>query len=402
MSATLPISTRAARIEPSATLAVSARATALRAAGKQVLNLSAGEPDFAPPAPVRETVARLVAEQAMRYAPVPGLPALREAVAEQLGAVHGQSWDAANVLVSCGAKHSLSVLMSVTLDPGDEVVIPAPYWVSYHPMVRLAEGRPVDVATRREDGWRLRPQDLERALGPRTRYVLLNSPANPTGVGYTADDLHALGEVMARCAPQAYLLCDDIYRTLVYDGYQAPSAFRALEGVTEQIVIVDGVSKSHAMTGYRIGFLVAPAEVIRAASAVQGQTTSGAATPSQHAALVALTDPACAPDLAHMRAAFARRRALMLEGLEQAPGVEVVPPDGAFYVLADLSAYCGPGKPFADDVALATWLLDEHLVAAVPGAAFGAPGCLRLSYATDDAAVAEAVSRIGTALRSRA
>lgn len=396
----LPISKRATAIKPSATLAVSGRAAELRAEGKQILNFSAGEPDFKPPVAVRKAVAELSEREAVQYTPVPGTPQLRDAVARTLGEVHGRPFDRTEILVSCGAKHSLANLFLATLDPGDEVVMPAPYWVSYPDMVGLAEGVPVVVPTRRSDGWRMGPEALEAVLGPRTRFVVLNSPSNPTGAGYRAGDIRALGEVMQRKSPGAYLVVDDIYRQLVYDGYEHASAIRAWEGLSDQIVVVDGVSKTYAMTGYRIGFLAGPKHVIAAASRIQSQTTSGPATPSQFAALVALTDPSVQDDVAAMHQAFTRRRRLMLEGLSNAPGLETTPPDGAFYVFVDVSRHLGQGAKHGDDVALATWLLEEKLVAAVPGTPFGAPGHLRLSYATDDDTIREGCERIAAALSS--
>jgi aspartate aminotransferase len=391
---------RAEAIQPSATLAVSARAGELRAAGKQVLNFSAGEPDFQPPAPVAAAVRELVDSSPVHYAPVAGLPALRDAAAAELSEYHGRAFSRADVMVNCGAKHSLANLFLVTLEPGDEVVILAPYWVSYPEMVRLGDGVPRVVEATLDDGWRVRPEALAAALGPKTRYVVINSPSNPTGAGYSAADLQALYDIIEAKAPQAWLVCDDIYRKLVYGDFTHASAFRALAGRTEQIILVDGVSKSHAMTGYRIGFLVAPPAIVAAASRIQGQMTSGAATPSQRAALAALRDPACVGAVESMREAFARRRELILGALATIPGVRVHPPEGAFYVFADVSRFTGEGRAHADDVALATWLLETALVATVPGSPFGAPGHLRISYATSDEALKDGLSRIRSALAS--
>ena len=334
----------------------------------------------------------------MHYAPVAGLPELRDAAAAELSEYHGRRFDRSEVMVNCGAKHSLANLFLVTLEPGDEVVIIAPYWVSYPEMVSLAGGVTRVVSAAVEDGWRVRPEALAAALGPKTRYVVVNSPSNPTGAGYSAADLLALYEVIEACAPQAWIICDDIYRKLVYDGFEHASAFRTLAGRSEQIILVDGVSKSHAMTGYRIGFLAAPPPVIAAASRVQGQMTSGAATPSQIAAIAALTDPACGAAIADMRDAFARRRALILDGLATIPRIRVHPPEGAFYVFIDVGELLGEGRGLADDIALATHLLERTLVATVPGSAFGAPGHLRISYATSDEALSEGLSRIHDAL----
>lgn len=400
MTTELSINARARAIKPSATLAVSARAASLRAEGKQVLNFSAGEPDFAPPPTVTRAVIDQLDGARVPYSPVPGLPALRDAAAAELSAYHGRDFARSEILISCGAKHSLANLFLVTLSPGDEVVIPTPYWVSYPVMVELAGGTPVFVDGRAAAGFKVAPDDLAAKLGPKTRFVVLNSPSNPTGVGYTAQEVRALGQLVAERAPQAWIVCDDIYRKLVYDDYQHASAFRALEGVTDRIVVVDGISKSYAMTGYRIGVLAAPEAVIKAASAVQGQTTSGAATPSQWAALEAMTDRAAQEAVLTMKSAFARRRALMLEELAEVPGVETVAPDGAFYVFPDFSRYVG--DRFADDVALATWLLEEKLVASVPGSAFGAPGHLRMSFASSDEDLTEGLSRIRAAIESLA
>lgn len=396
----VPIANRAERIKPSATLAVSARAGQLRAEGKQVLNFAAGEPDFLPPEAVRKVVAERSATQRVSYAPVPGLPALRDAVAAELSQVHGRDYARAEILVSCGAKHSLANLFLTMCDHGDEVVIAAPYWVSYPDMIGLAEATPVVVTTTAATGFRMTPELLDAALTPKTKLVVLNSPANPTGVGYDAAQLRALGEVIAAKAPQAWVVVDDIYRKLVYDGFVHTSTVRAFEGLSDRVIVIDGVSKTYAMTGFRIGFLAGPKELVTAAARIQSQMTSGAATHSQYAALVALTDPSVAADTAAMHQAFVRRRALMLEGLAEVSGVTVPRPDGAFYAFADVSRHVGDKATHADDIALATWLLEEKLVATVPGTPFGAPGNLRLSYATDDDTIAEGLRRIAAAIGS--
>lgn len=390
----LQTNARADMLSVSPTLAISARAGELRAQGKSVLNFSAGEPDFRPPQAVTDALTSFLRARPVHYTPVAGLPELRDAAAAELARYHGRPVTRAEVLVSAGAKHSLANLFMVTLAPGEEVIVPAPYWVSYIDMVRLGDGSAITVETRREDGWRLQPDALEAALTDRTRFVVLGNPTNPTGAGYTAAQLRALAEVMVRKAPRCWLLIDDIYRRLVYDGFEHASGFRALSDITDQIVIVDGVSKSFAMTGYRIGFLYAPAKVVAAASKLQGHMTSGSATPSQVAALAALTDPSCELAVQEMHAAFTRRRAFMLEGMRALPGAETFPPDGAFYLFTDVRAHIGPGAPFSDDVALATWLLEQKLVATVPGTAFGTPGHLRISYATDDASLREGLTRL--------
>ncbi len=396
----LPTNARAGMLSMSPTLAISARAGELRAQGKAVLNFSAGEPDFRPPPAVTEAVTRFLATRSVLYTPVGGMPDLRDAVAREFTRYHGRPVSRAEVLVSCGAKHSLANLFMVTLSPGDEVVIPAPYWVSYVDMVKLGDGAPIIVDTRREHGWRLQPKDLEAALTPKTRFIVLGNPTNPTGAGYTAAQMRALAEVMVKRAPQCWLLVDDIYRRLVYGGFEHASAFKALHDITEQIVVVDGVSKSYAMTGYRIGFMLAPTRIVAAASKLQGHVTSGPATPSQIAALAALTDPSCDAVVEEMHAAFTRRREMMLAGLAQLPGVDTFVPDGAFYLYADVTRHLGPGTNFADDLALATWLLEQELVATVPGTAFGTPGFLRISYATDDESLRAGLGRLQKAFDS--
>ena len=395
------ISQRAAVLRPSATFAMAARAGALRAQGRPVFDFSAGEPDFRPPTAVREAVVALVRERAIGYTPVAGMLALREAVAEHLSAYHGTAISPARVLISCGAKHSIANLLQATIDPGDEVVIPTPAWVSYPDMVRLAQGVPVVAPTLPEHGWRLQPEALAKVVGPRTRLLVLNSPSNPTGGGYGAADLRALGEVLARLAPRTRVMADDIYRRLSYAPFEHASVVRCLGDVLENIALVDGVSKTYAMTGFRIGYLVASEAVVTAATRVQGQTTSGAATPSQYAALAALTDPSVDVEVAAMHEAFTRRRATMLAAVTAIDGLRIVPPDGAFYCWIDASAYVGR-TGVADDTALANWLLDRHGVASVPGSAFGAPGYLRLSYATDDASVVGGCARLTEALASLA
>lgn len=375
------------------------RAAALRAAGREIFDFSAGEPDFCPPVAVREAVVELVRNRPIGYTPVAGMPVLREAVAEHLSAYHGTTITPSRVLVSCGAKHSIATFFQATLDPGDEVVLPTPAWVSYPDMVRLAQGVPVVAPTTAADRWRLRPEVLESLVGPRTRVLVLNSPGNPTGSGYDAADIQALAEVLRRKAPNACVMADDIYRRLVYPPFQHTSVVREL-GDSVPWALVDGVSKTYAMTGFRIGFLVASEAVVTAATRVQGQTTSGAATPSQHAALAALRDPSVDAEVEAMHVAFTRRRGEMLAALGTVEGVDIVPPDGAFYVWLDASTILAK-RGLADDTALANWLLDDHGVASVPGSAFGSPGYLRLSYATDDDSVRRGCARLVEAFTAK-
>lgn len=382
----LAINTLARSIKPSATLAMSARAGELAAAGRKIYNFSAGQPDFAPPAAIAEAVTKQLCGAPIGYAPVPGIPALRDAVAAELAQFHGIEINRNQVVVSCGAKHSLANLFLATLEPGDEVVFGAPYWVSYPEMVALAGGTAKILECPRAQRYKLRPEQLREAVGPRTKFLLLNSPSNPTGMAYSAAELRALAEILAEHAPQTWILSDDIYRKLTYGapGSEGQAsiirACKGVAGIEDQIVLVDGVSKSHAMTGWRIGFLVAPEPVAKAVAGIQGQMTSGACTVAQWAALTATVSPEANAEVLVMRERFAERREAMIAGL-RAAGVGLVEPDGAFYVFGDFSEHCGPGKRYADDLALARALLEEHGLATVPGSAFGTPGHLRLSFA---------------------
>jgi aspartate aminotransferase len=370
-------------IKPSATLAMSARAGELAAAGRKIYNFSAGQPDFAPPKAVTRAVTSQLIDAPVGYAPVPGIPALRDAVAAELSEFHGVPIGRNQVVVSCGAKHSLANLFLATLSPGDEVVFGAPYWVSYPEMVTLAGGTPKVIDCPRAQKYKITPAQLREAVGPKTKLLLLNSPSNPTGMAYSAAEMRALAQVLAERAPQTWILSDDIYRKLTFGAESQASTIRAckgIPGIEEQIVLVDGVSKSHAMTGWRIGFLVAPEPIAKAVIAIQGQMTSGACTPAQWAALAATVDAEANAEVLVMRDRFAERRDAMVAGL-RIDGVELIEPDGAFYVFADFSSMCGAGRRFPDDLALASELLEQHGLATVPGSAFGAPGHLRLSFA---------------------
>ncbi len=402
MSHALHVNASTRAIQPSATLVIAARAGELAAAGRTIYKFAAGQPDFPPPAIVTEAVTKRLQGAQVGYSPVPGLPELRDAIADELSRFHGRSFSRRQIIVSCGAKHTLVNLFLTTLEAGDEVVIPAPFWVSYPEMVRLGGGSSVLVSCPRSDDFKLTPARLAPVLGPKTKFVLINSPSNPTGMAYSAAELRALGELIAARAPQAWVLSDDIYRKLNYSQVEVPSAFQAMAGIPgieDQIIPIDGVSKSHAMTGWRIGYTAAPIEIADGINAMQGQMTSGASTPAQWAALIGLTDPRVPAELAIMLERFAERRQAMCEGL-RASGLEFVEPDGAFYVFPEVTPLVGEGQRFADDLALAKWLLDEHGVATVPGSAFGAPGHLRLSFATALDEVRAGMQVFGEALAS--
>lgn len=395
---TLRLADRLSRIKPSVTMAVTARAAELRAQGIDVISFGAGEPDFETPAYIIDGLREALEKGVSKYTNVRGTVALRAAVARELGKAHGFDVDPAQVIVSCGAKHSLYNACMAMFQEGDEVLIPAPYWVSYPAMVKLSGADPVIVASSADEGFLLRPEDLDAAVTDRTRAIIFNNPCNPTGAVYPRDRLAAVAEVIS--ARGLFLISDDIYRSLIYGDRAYWSMARVAPDLVERTLFVDGVSKSYAMTGWRIGYATGPAELIGAMSKIQSQSTSGASHAAQAAALTALTGPQDA--LGVMRETFDRRRRRMVELLRAIDGVTCPEPGGAFYCFPDASAYIGrrgpEGQTIGDDVALASYLVDHGKVAVVPGSAFGAPGCLRLSYACSMEDIENGVGRLGEAL----
>ncbi|MGZ3422304.1 MAG: pyridoxal phosphate-dependent aminotransferase [Polyangiales bacterium] len=374
-------------VQPSATLAVSARAAALRAQGKTVYPFGVGEPDFDTPAHVRDAAKVALDKGQTRYTAVSGTPELRKAIAEDSQKRRGVECKPEQVVVGVGAKHVLFNLALALYEPGDEVIIPAPYWVSYPEQVRLAGADPVIVETREEDGFRMSAAQLEKALSPKTKAVILCTPSNPTGSAYAEKDLRALVEVMAK--HDAWLIVDEIYASLVYDGFKSTSALTlAAPENRGRIIVVDGVSKTYAMTGWRIGWSITPAPLAKSLDIVQSQSTTNPAAVAQAAAIAAITGPQDSVEA--MRVRFEKRRDLMVDRLRAIPGVKCRKPEGAFYAFADFRALLGlpsshaaSGK-LADDMEIAKFLLEEAGCAAVPGSAFGAPGYLRFSYATSE------------------
>jgi aspartate aminotransferase len=379
-------------MQPSLTLAVSAKANKLKAQGVDVIAFGVGEPDFDTPEHIKDAAVAAMKKGCGKYTAVSGTPELRAAVAADLNAVHGTKHTAENVIVSVGAKHSLFNLFMAMLDDGDEVIVPAPCWVSYPEIVAMAGGKPVLVETSPDDGYQIHYESLERAVTPKTRAILLNSPCNPTGAVYGKEALEAVARVL-REHPEVYAVTDDIYRKLVY-GVEWLSLPRLAPDVAERVILVDGVSKSYAMTGWRIGFTAGPKELVKAMDTLQGQSTTNPTAVAQAAALAALTGPQ--DSVVAMHAEFDKRRRAMVEGLRAIPKVKLHEPRGAFYCFPDLSAYVG-GK-VKDDLGLAEWILEKGRVAVVPGSGFFAPGFVRLSYATSMALVNEGVKRIGEAL----
>ncbi len=389
----MKISQRVSRIQPSLTLAVSAKAAKLRAQGVDVIAFGVGEPDFDTPAHIKAGAAAAMEKGVGKYTAVSGTVELRAAAAAELNAVHGTRHTAESVIVSVGAKHSLFNLFMAFLDDGDEVVIPSPCWVSYPELVSMAGGRPILVETRPDEEYRLNPIELERAITPRTRAIVLNSPCNPTGAVYSAETLAGIARVVA-AHPDVVIITDDIYRRLTY-GVEWHSIARVAPELAERVILVDGVSKSYAMTGWRIGFCAAPRELVRAMETIQGQSTTNPTAIAQAAALTAITGPQ--DSVAAMHAEFDRRRRVMVERLRAIPGVKLVEPRGAFYCFPDFSQFVD-GKKIKDDVALAEWILEKGQVAIVPGSGFFAPGFARLSYATSMKNVEEGLGRIARAL----
>lgn len=387
---------RLSTISPSATKAMTARAAALRAEGRDIIALSQGEPDFDTPEAVREAGIRAIRDGRTRYTAPEGVPALREAIGAKLKRDHGLDYTIDRITVGCGAKQIVFNALFASLDPDDEVVVPTPCWVSYPEMVALAGGRPVLVPCARADGFRLSPEALERAITPRTKWLMLNSPNNPTGAVHDAAALSALADVLRR-HPQVHLLSDDIYEKLVYRGRFATMAEVAPD-LAERTLIVNGVSKSHAMTGWRLGYGAGPAALIRAMNTIQGQTASHTSSISQYAAIEAIAGDQA--DAAAFVAAFRARRDLVVERLNRAPGLACDVPDGAFYAFPSCEGVIGRktpgGKLIASDQDFALHLLDAG-VAVVAGSSFLASPYIRISTASSLDDLARACDRIASA-----
>ncbi|TWB00110.1 aspartate aminotransferase [Gluconacetobacter diazotrophicus] len=388
---------RTARLDSPATIAMAVRARALRAEGHQVLSLALGEPDFATPHAVIEAAHRAALDGQTKYPPVDGTPALKAAIARKFERENGLAYTPAELMVSNGGKQVIFNAFMATIDAGDEIVIPSPYWVSYPLAARLFGGVPVFAACREEDGFRLTAPALEAALSPRTRWVVLNFPNNPTGAVVTLADLEAISEVLRRY-PQAWILSDEIYEHLVFDGARHHSLAAVAPDLKSRILTLNGVSKSYAMTGWRIGYGGGPARLIRMMTRVQGNATSGVCSIAQAAAAAALDGPAGL--VAEMRDTYARRRAMVVESLRAIPGVTCAMPQGAFYAYPGIAGCLGKtsqgGRMLRTDEDFAIALLDEQHVACVQGSAFGKGPYLRLSCATDDGTLREACARIAT------
>jgi len=386
------LSDRLNRLAPSATLAMSQRSSELKAQGVDVINMSVGEPDFNTPDHIKAAAIKAVEENYSRYSPVPGYPALRQAIVDKLKNENGLSFTPAQILCSNGAKQSVCNAVMALVNAGDEVIIPAPYWVSYPQMVLLAEGTPVFIDAPIEQDFKITPEQLEAAITPKTRALILCSPSNPTGSVYSKEELRGLADVLAR-HEQVIVLADEIYEHINYIGKHESIA--QFENIRDRVVIINGVSKAYAMTGWRIGFIAAPEWVVKGCNKLQGQYTSGPCSVSQKAAEAAYTgSQQCVED---MRQAFERRKNLIVSLAKEIPGLEVNNPQGAFYLFPKCSSYFGKrdgDRLIQTSTDLAMYLLEVGHVATVGGDAFGSPECFRMSYATSDENIVEAMRRI--------
>ena len=390
------ISKRIQALSPSQTLAMSQKSQDLKAQGIDVINLSVGEPDFFTPDHIKEAAKKAIDENFSFYTPVPGYMSLRKAICDKLLKENNIEFTPAQIVVSGGAKQALCNAVLALVNPGDEVIIPTPAWVSYVEMVKLAEGKTVEVLAGHDQDFKITAEQLENAITDKTTLIMLCSPSNPTGSVYTKAELKALADVLAK-HPKVMILCDEIYEHINYTG--EINSISQFEEVRDRCVIINGVSKAYAMTGWRIGFMAAPLWVAKACNKLQGQYTSGSSSIAQKAAEAAFAGPQDCVET--MRVAFQRRRDLIVGLLREVPGLKLNCPDGAFYVFPEVSSYFG--KKFGDKVItcgddLAMYLLEEAHVATVDGAAFCAPGYIRLSYATSDENIIEAVARIKAAL----
>jgi aspartate aminotransferase len=394
---TLELAQRIRRIPPSATLALNAKANQLKAQGVDVVNFGVGEPDFDTPDNIRDAAVRAIREGFTRYTPVGGIPELKAAISRYFEENYGLVYQPAEIMVSCGGKHALYNLFQVIFEQGDEVVVPAPFWVSYPPMLMLAEATPVIVPTRQENGFKLTAEELKASLTPRTKGLILNSPSNPTGMVYTRAELEALAEVIL--AHNLVVVSDDIYDRILFDGAQFVNLAMLAPELKARTFVLNGLSKTYAMTGWRIGYAAGPAEAIQAATTLQSQSTSNPNSIAQKAGVEALTGPQ--ESVARMVAEFAWRRDDIYRRVTAIPGVTAPKPGGAFYIFPNVSAYFDRITPKAGQShsqALAEYLLEEAKVAAVPGAEFGEDRCIRLSFATSRERIATGVSRIQAAL----
>ncbi len=393
------LSHRIKNMEESATLAMTRKSRELKSKGLDIINLSIGEPDFNTPEFIKEAAKRAIDENFTHYPPVPGYQELREAIAYKLKRDNDLDYKPSQIVVSTGAKQSLANCVLSLVNPGDEVVIPAPFWVSYTELVKLAEGKPIYVYAGIEQDFKISPEQLEAAITPATKLIMFNSPSNPTGSVYTHSELEALASVLAK-NPHVFILSDEIYEYIIFEGKHTSLA--SFESLFNRVAVVNGVSKGYAMTGWRLGYLAGPQAIADACNKIQGQMTSGTCTISQRAAIDAMLQaPEDTSELQEMVNAFRKRRNLLLELIAEIPGLKCNRPEGAFYLFPNANAFYG--KKWGDTLIqngddLCLYLLEKAHVALVPGSAFGDPSCLRISYATSEDQLIEAMQRIHRAL----
>ncbi|QNP28478.1 pyridoxal phosphate-dependent aminotransferase [Cylindrospermopsis curvispora] len=386
----MKLAARVGQVTPSITLAITAKAKGMRTEGIDVCSFSAGEPDFDTPAHVRDAAIKALKEGKTKYGPAGGELKLREAIANKLKSDNGLDYKPENVLVTNGGKHSLYNLMMALIEPGDEVIIPAPYWLSYPEMVTLAGGRSVIVPTYADNGYKISAQQLKQAITSKTKLFVLNSPSNPTGMVYTLEEIRDLAQVIVEA--DIFVVSDEIYEKILYDGSQHVSIGSLNEEIFSRTLISNGFAKGYSMTGWRLGYLAGPLEIIKAATTIQGHSTSNVCTFAQYGAIAALEGSQdCVEE---MRQAFAERRQVMYDGINSIPGLTCARPDGAFYLFPDISKTGLKSLEFCDA------LLESHQVAVIPGVAFGADNNIRFSYATDMTTIKKGVERLDKFVRS--
>ncbi|MCA1905354.1 MAG: pyridoxal phosphate-dependent aminotransferase [Desulfarculus sp.] len=389
----MELARRVMSIQPSPTLAVDAKAKALKAEGVDVISFGVGEPDFRTPAHICAAAKKAIDDGYHGYTPADGLPELKKAVVEKFKRDNGLTYGLDQVIINVGGKHSSYLLMQALVNEGDEVIVPAPYWVSYPPMVILAGGVPVVLPTQEADDFKLRPEQVEAAITPRTKAIFINSPSNPTGGVYSADELKPIAEICAKKG--VIIISDEIYEPILFDGRKFVSTASLGDEIFAHTVTLNGVSKAYAMTGWRIGYMAGPAPIIKACAKIQSQSTSNPTAIAQKAAVEAINGPQ--DEVEKMRAEFERRRGYIVGRLAAMKGVTCPNPGGAFYVFPNLSAYFGKkwgDKVIQGSVDLSAYLLEEAHIATVPGAAFGEDACVRFSFATSQELIAKGMDRL--------
>jgi len=393
------LSERINALAESETLAMTRRSRELRAQGFDVINLSIGEPDFDTPEHVKEAAKEAIDQNFSHYPPVPGYPELRQAIAEKLKRDNNLDYTAEQIVVSTGAKQSLANAILCLVNPGEEVLIPAPYWVSYKEIIKLAEAKGVFIESSISSDFKVTPEQIEAAITPRTKLFIFSSPCNPSGTVYNLEELKAFAEVFER-HPQVFIISDEIYEHINFNGKHHSIA--SFESIHDRVIIINGLSKGFAMTGWRLGYMAACKEIAKACDKLQGQITSGTSSITQRAAITAMkTDPETSADIRLMLDAFRYRRDLAISMLQQIPGIKLNVPDGAFYLFPEVTYYFGKSNgsyKINSGSDLCDYLLDTAHVAIVPGSAFGTPDCIRISYATSEDNLREAIDRIETAL----